>query len=146
MRKIIDHKAYDTDTSHEVGEWWNGRGRNDFDFLMETLYRKTTGEYFLLGEGGARTEYCEWIGDSVYNGERVIPMTYERARDWAERRLSADEYMAEFGDPGEGDGDGNVKYSINIPTALKARLERAAARRGVRQNQLILEFIEGLED
>ena len=101
MRKIIDGKMYNTETAAKVGEWNNGR-YGDFEFVSETLYRKRTGEYFLHGEGGAMSKYAESCGQNQWQGgASIIPIGKGYAREWAERHLSVDEYIAEFGEPDE---------------------------------------------
>lgn len=103
MKKIINGRSYDTDTATNVGEYWNGRTNRDFQYVFETLYRKKNGEFFLHGEGGAMSRYAEPVGDMRGAGEKIIPMTEEEAREWAEEHLDADEYVSVFGDPGEGE-------------------------------------------
>lgn len=68
----------------------------------EELYRKTTGEYFLCGEGGPATGYAHVCADSsLAAGEGIRPLSKEEAREWAEDNLSAEEYIAAFGAPEE---------------------------------------------
>ena len=98
MKAIINGKKYNTDTAKPVGSWSNCLSRRDFNFCVETLYRKKTGEYFLHGIGGAETRYCQYYGDMRSGGEKIIPMTEPEARAWAERRLTADEYEEIFGE------------------------------------------------
>lgn len=97
MKKIINAKVYDTDTARYVGWWDNGCGQGDFDYVREELYCKRTGEYFLYGEGGARTKYSEMEGSNTWtSGAMIIPLTYDAAREWAEEHLKADDYLDEF--------------------------------------------------
>ena len=58
MKKIINNKLYDTDTAKRLGYDGGGDG---FDSWTEELYKKRTGEYFIYGEGGARTRYGEFV-------------------------------------------------------------------------------------
>ena len=37
MRKIINGRTYNTETSKVIGEWSNSYGRSDFHFYEETL-------------------------------------------------------------------------------------------------------------
>ena len=98
MKKIINGKKYDTDTAKPVVEWNNGRNYTDFGWCSETLYRKRTGEFFLHGQGGARSIYGKWVGDCVCNGEDISPLSLEEAKEWAEENLSADKYEEIFGE------------------------------------------------
>lgn len=99
MKKIINAKMYNTDTAKELGAWGKGNNTSLFDFThcAETLYQKTTGEYFLFGEGGPLSKYAEHCGCGSTDGSKIIPLSIERARDWAEEHISADAYVALFG-------------------------------------------------
>lgn len=145
MKKIIDGKVYDTETAQQVGEPWSPGdcGPSDFDFVMETLYRKRTGEYFLHGEGGARTKYAEACGASEWTGgERIMPLSYDEARDWAERHLDVDGYEAEFGTPDEGE---TTSLSLTLPTATYRAIKSEATRRGCPMRDLVVEWAATLE-
>lgn len=98
MKRIINGKLYDTETAKEVGSWWNGLSGRDFGNCSETLYQKKTGEFFLYGEGGAASRYAERCGDGWCGGSKIIPLTVNKAKQWAEENMSADEYIAVFGE------------------------------------------------
>lgn len=126
MKSIINGKCYDTSKAHEVGSWDNGLSRRDFKYRGETLYRKRTGEYFLFAEGGGLTEYAHYVGTMREFGQKIIPLAAEQARRWAEERLDADEYEAEFGEIAE--DDSRTVLSITMNASLAERLRREAAR------------------
>lgn len=128
MKKIINNRLYDTDTARLLGEWDNGLGLRDFDFLQEALYRKRTGEHFLYGHGGARTKYSEHAHGLWTDGEAITPLTYEEAVSWAEEHLSADEYIAVFGPVSEGEEDPSVPLNLYLPASLVAQLRREASQ------------------
>ena len=98
MKKIINGRKYDTETAKDVGYWSNGYPCSDFNHCEETLYLKKTGEYFLYGEGGALTEYSRDTWDGRTGSSQIIPMTESEAKEWAENKLSCDEYEALFGE------------------------------------------------
>ena len=101
MRKIIDGHRYDTWTAHEVGEWYYGQC-GDFDEVDETLYRTKAGLYFLHGRGGARTQYAEQVEQSAWRGgSKIVALSLDAAQRWAQEKLGADEYEAEWGTPDE---------------------------------------------
>ena len=79
MRRIINGKAYDTDTAKQIAKYDNGLLPDDFDYIEETLYLKKTGEYFILGEGGAR---------SKYSVTTFVPITEESAKKWVEEKAN----------------------------------------------------------
>jgi len=101
MKKVIDGKLYNTETAQNLGYWWNGLSTNDFGYLREALYQTKSGKYFLHGIGGARTGYAESYGSLLHGSEAIIPLSTEEAQDFAENHLSADEYIAAFGEPVE---------------------------------------------
>lgn len=127
MKKIINNKLYNTDTAEEVGSWGNGRYDRDFSRCSETLYRKRTGEFFLYGEGGPMSKYAESCGNNSWSGsEKIIPLTYEAARSWAEEHLDADDYESLFGPVSEDGSRVSVGYSLAASTVDTIR-RRAAA-------------------
>lgn len=131
MKKIIKGKLYDTDTAKELGSWSNAGGWRDFSHMEETLYRKRTGEYFLHGEGGPMTKYAQTIDQNSWSGgSKVMPLSAEAARKWAEEHLDADEYMALFGEPEE-DSTEKVTLCVQIPASLDAKIRAIASEQGV---------------
>jgi len=130
MKKIINKKLYDTETAQNIGADGNGYNANDFNCVCETLYRKRTGEYFLHGEGGARSRYASREGNMWGWGQQIIPLTYDEAQEWAEKHLTADEYAEAFGMPDEGD-DSKTAITITLPTAKAAALRQAAEKAGM---------------
>lgn len=131
MKKIINGKLYDTRTAWLAGSFHNGL--RDFSWYSEDLYRKRTGEFFLHGAGGARSQYAERDGDLICNGERIVPLTYEEAREWAEKKLDADDYAEIFGEPSEGDdADGDKRQlTLYLPESMIAKVKHIAGREGV---------------
>lgn len=101
MKKVICGKLYSTDTAMLVGEFQYSKPR-DFEYLWEGLYRKKTGEYFLAGKGGPNSCYAEPVGTNEWSGgESIAPMSVSEAKEWTEKHLDADTYIAEFGEPEE---------------------------------------------
>ena len=136
MKKIIDGRKYDTDTATELAEWKAGWPR-EMSRMRETLYRKRTGEYFLLGEGGPESRYAVQTDLATFSeGWRIMPYTYEQARAWAEDRLDADEYESIFGEVTEGDG-GKVTVSMSISEQARAKLRRESERTGESQSDIV---------
>lgn len=124
MRKIINGKLYDSDTAKSIGSDSYSNPR-DFNYWCEVLYQKRTGEFFLFGEGGPMSRYSRSMGDNSWSGgEQIIPLSYDKARKWAEEHLTVDEYEAAFGLPDENAED--VVLYAKIPAALMARLKEKA--------------------
>ena len=84
MKKKINGRIYNTDTAKQVAWYGNNLPANDFGYIEECLYRKRNGEYFLAGEGGARTRYAADCGDGwTRGGEDIIPLTRVEAFYWS---------------------------------------------------------------
>lgn len=102
MKKIINGRMYNTDTAKRLCWASSDCGCRDFSYWKEELYQKRTGEFFLYGEGGPASPYSRRCGQSEWSdGWSIKPMTEQQARKWAERNLSADEYIEIFGEPEE---------------------------------------------
>lgn len=141
MKKIIKNKVYDTNKAKRVGTWDNGHNTSDFGYCSEDLYRKKNGEFFLYGEGGPMSKYAERYGNDAGYGERISPLSYEAAQEWAEEHLDGDDYIAIFGEPEEDDGS-VAALNIRISAAKKQKLRQAAGKRGVS----LVEFVENMID
>ena len=140
MKRIISGKLYDTDKAKSIGVWWNGTPR-DFDYVREELLKKRTGEYFLYGEGGPRSRYAMSRGDDGWSGgEKIIPMSYKKAAEWAAENLEAKDFENEFGaisDEGE-----DVLISVSLPAGTNTKLRRMAAESGISMTALIVKLID----
>ena len=102
MKKIINGLAYNTDTAKEIDSYCNELPMSDFCYLEETLYQKDNGEFFLHGNGGARTVYCNSYPDgSVSGGEDIIPLSVDEAKEWVETHCTVEIYETLFGEVAE---------------------------------------------
>lgn len=128
MKKIINGKLYDTETAKCLGSD-SYSNRRDFHYWSEELYVKRTGEYFLYGEGGPMSRYSRSLGDNSWTGgEKIIPLTISKAKEWAEEHMSADEYEEAFGLPDEDAED--VDLHVTISARLMAEIKAKAAENG----------------
>ena len=99
MKAIISGKKYDTETAvpfgialcggKRPGEWW----------WSETLYRKTNGEFFLLAKQNiVRPKFANLFRKNNNGwGVAIWPLSLDKASEWAEKHLSADDYETLFG-------------------------------------------------
>lgn len=125
MKKVINGRMYDTDTAKEIG-YQCSNITDQLDGIQETLYRKRTGEFFLHGDGGARTKYAHQTeGGGWCGGEAIVPLSYERAREWAEDYLSAEDYEKIFGI--EEDDEKRPTSFYLSGTAVQAVRQKSAA-------------------
>lgn len=128
MKKIINGKLYDTETAACVGSWSNNYSPRDFQSVQEDLHRKRTGEFFLYGEGGPASKYAVSVGGNSWSGgAKIIPLTVEQAREWAEQHLDADDYQEIFGEVTEDDSRTALSISLSASAAETARRAAAAA-------------------
>lgn len=134
MKRIINGKRYDTDTARSMGAD-NYRGSvTDFQWWREELFRKQTGEFFLYGEGGPSTKYAKSVGLNEWTGgERIMPLSYEEARQWAEKHLDAEEYESIF-DVAE-ETKATVGFSLSQQTIDK--INKMAAEQKISKSQVI---------
>ena len=135
MKKIINGRRYDTDTAKELGSD-SYSNRRDFSFWCETLYRKSTGEFFLYGEGGPNSKYSQSVGLNEWSGgERIMPLSLDEAQKWAEEHLSADEYENIFGAIEETTEKRSVTFSLT--EAAIEKIARIAAEKGCTKSEVI---------
>ena len=127
MRKTIHNRLYDTTTATEIAQHSAQVPITDVMYFCETLYRKRTGEYFIHGEGGALSRYASRDYDGMTWGEDILPLSYDTAREWAERYMDVDGYQAEFGTVAEDDSRTSMNLSVRADTADMVRRTAAAA-------------------
>ena len=76
------------------------------------------------------TSYAVRTGSNNWRGsERITPISYAAARQWAEDHLGAEAYEAEFGAVTEDDSQTTITLSLRADTV--EALRRAAAEEGV---------------
>ena len=92
MRKIIDKKIFDTETSEKIAEWDNGLYGNDFYRCEETLYVTQKGNYFLYlyGSGGPASKYAKSQGNTSCSSEDIMFLTKEGVKDWLAKHNEID--------------------------------------------------------
>lgn len=143
MKKVISGRLYNTEKARKVGEWSNTYDVSDFHWYCETLYCKRNGEYFIHGDGGPMSRYAKSIGQNEWSGgEAIIPVSLDKAKEWAESHLDADEYDAEFGIPEE--GSEHDLHTIILEDTWQA-LDRAAKAGGITVGAVIDRLAKGLQ-
>lgn len=142
MKKVINNKVYDTNTAQKLGDWDNGYYTSDFPYCAETLYRKRTGEYFLHGEGHAMSKYASHSGNNSGWGEKIIPLSYEEARKWAEEHLDADIVIGIFGEPVVDNTLTALNLTLSASAVSKFRL--SAQQQQISQRELMERLIATL--
>ena len=84
MKKIIDGKTYNTETAEKIANWWNGLGDRDFRNCEENLYKTKKSAWFISGEGGAMSRWCESNGNTTSGGEGILVLSESEALAWCE--------------------------------------------------------------
>jgi len=86
MKRIIDGKRYDTDTSEEICELTCLAQKGEFEWHKTSLYRTPRGAFFLAGEGGASSMWAAPAhGGGRCWGEGIRPISADKAREIMER-------------------------------------------------------------
>lgn len=143
MRKIINNRAYDTDTAKELGSWSTAYSARDFRSFSETLYQKRTGEFFLHGEGGPMSRYSERAEGGCWRwGEAITPLTYDRARQWAERHLDAEDYEGIFGAVSEDGESDDAIVTLRLSAAVSKALGREMAKTGRTKREIVNDILD----
>lgn len=144
MKKVINGKLYDTEKAQRLASWENIQDVRSFSHMEETLYRKRTGEYFLHGEGEARTRYARQYESNMWgHGEEIVPLTVQAAQKWAEEHLDGDEYEKIFGTVDDESED--VLLTFKAPAALDRKLGDKATALGISKSELLRQLIEKME-
>ena len=100
MKKIIFEKLYDTETAKLIGTYNSNNLPHDEMDILEELYQKQNGEFFIYGKGSNSTmlpadyQYCP-------NGHYFEPLDDKSAQEWVMFYLDADVYIELFGIPEE---------------------------------------------
>ncbi len=99
MRAIINGLRYDTEKSVLIGEGGYSGSRSDFQWWEAGLYRTPrAGRFFVAGKGGPMTTFAHRVPNGSQGGSKLIPMSVDEAREWAERYLTVDEVEKGFSD------------------------------------------------
>lgn len=140
MNKVIRGKRYNTETAKLVGTWEANEPENSDFWEKEELYQKRSGEFFLIGQGGAQTQYARFsMGGESKPGIELRPIEPEEASDWAEEHLTADEYEALFGPIAEDGSRGRITLTLLNSTIDTVR--REAQRRKMNFNEYLEKLI-----
>ena len=148
MRKVINGRTYNTETSKRIGSWDNGIYGNDFRSCEEDLYKNTKGAYFLVGKGGPMSKYSVSHGNDTSGGRELIPMTATEAQEWAESHLDVEDYEAEFGIQEEATSDLTTRERVNLTldNEIVARLRKHSADTGIPMARIVDKAITMLLD
>lgn len=140
MNKVINGKRYSTETAHFCGDREYGN-HGDLDHVYEVLYQKRTGEFFLYGAGGARSKYAKATGtNDWYGGEKIIPLTDDEAKKWAEKYLDGEDYENIFTIK-ESEEPGKKIQSFSLSRDVIAKLTMLSMERKISRSQIIEDLV-----
>jgi hypothetical protein len=123
MRTVIKNKLYNTDTAKMVGRYTAPDEQGQA--VIETLYRKKNGEYFL------HREATPWTGR-----DRIIPLGYDDAITWGKMSLCDLDFNKAF----VGSVQSQV-VKVTLSHEARALLEREQSRSGRTYNEVVNRLI-----
>lgn len=101
MQRVTDRTDYDTDNATAIATYDRNTTEGEYFYLVETLYKRDDGTYFLHGQGGALTAYAtETDTGRRTGGDTIDPLTEADALDWCERRSIDSEIVMDEFEPG----------------------------------------------
>ena len=142
MNKVIKGKRYDTEKAQEIGYITGDvKYTNDlYYFWRETLYQKRTGEFFLYCKRIAGSKYANCCEDSSDYDEQIKPISFDEAKEWGEKNLTADEYEKVFGVVEVG----KTITSISLSNETMNKMKQIAVSKKMSVSELIEELISNL--
>lgn len=140
MKEIINGVLYDTATAKHLGKWRNNPDASSPDFCVLALYQKRNGEFFLAYSGvGAERYICHISDGFAGRTKHILPLSPEDAAEWTEDYLSADQYIAVFGEVPE--DDGYMSTYLLLPSEAATKAQEAATVAGIDFSEYIEKLI-----
>ncbi|MDR1687452.1 MAG: hypothetical protein LBS21_02425 [Clostridiales bacterium] len=143
MYKVIGSKRYNTETAKLLAVHSSNYPRSDFHYYEESLYVKTSGEYFLHGEGNGLSPYAKKYSDGMGPGEKIIPFSLKRAKEWAEAHLDGEKYDEIFGGVEESSEESGQRVNLILPSGILNALKERKERSGI---TISAQIIKALRD
>ena len=95
-RHRIDGKVYDEETSDLVHEYESRLPRDDFRWVYERLYKSQSGQFFVAGRGGPKSDFAETEDERNWSsGEGAYTLEPEEALEWLVSRGAKIEVIEE---------------------------------------------------
>lgn len=143
MKRIIKGKKCNTETAKLLGEREKHNDPTAGDWYCDKLYLTKSGAYFLYGYGNWQSKYSKRFGEGRISGgdEWELFPNASAARQWAEENLTADDYIAAFGEPGD---DETEFIAVRISAEARAKLDAERDRTGETLGAIVDRAIMGL--
>jgi hypothetical protein len=122
---VIKNKVYNTGTAKFIGRYT--APNKDGKAVIETLYRKKNGEYFI------HRAATPWTGK-----DRIIPLSYDDAVQWGKMSLCDLDFNKAF--TGAVRGEGVVK--VTLSSEARALLEQEQSASGRTYNDIIEQLVK----
>ncbi|MCB9946669.1 MAG: toxin-antitoxin system HicB family antitoxin [Rhodospirillaceae bacterium] len=160
MKRIIDGRAFNTDTATRIARDDRGHGK---DGHFAILYQARDGGFFLAGAGGEESEWARRDGDRPQyswvmrwdDGAQayrvglddsdvadIRPLGGDEARAWLVETQQHFVFDHLFGEAADNEDGQTATYCLRLPTTLKARATDAAEKAGVSLNAWLTRTIE----
>ncbi|MEG2570448.1 MAG: hypothetical protein RSA70_03345 [Clostridia bacterium] len=136
MKKYFNGALYNTDSAEILAATNNGLPTSDFAYFSEALYRTKSCNYFIHGEGGARSRYCSYLGNTWSFGEKITPISEASAREWIAENFDSAKYEEVFAPAAE-----PVQMTIIISQDARNQLEELKATSGKTFRAIIEEAV-----
>lgn len=88
MKRIIKGRRYDTDTAKKIASYKNNVPGDTYK-LIETLYRKKTGEYFICIDNKIRSK------EEIPKKE-IVALTPKEAEEWVKKTVTDPKNVLSF--------------------------------------------------
>lgn len=142
MKKIINGKIYNTETAKKLARFESHYNPTDLNYFEEELYQKKTGEFFLYGTGNAASRYNKISYGNYTGAEKIIPLSYQEAQDWAEQSLDSEKYINIFGEPKEDENSEKQCLNLYMSSVVIEKIKKEAAKKGISTSEYITKMIE----
>lgn len=97
MIRIVNGKRYNTDTAELLCNISRGSySRSDFQYDNTDLYVTQNGNFFISGEGGARSRWAQSVPNGSTGGSGLRPIDKADARSLLEQYGSPEQVEAHF--------------------------------------------------
>ena len=129
-KRIIDGKTYNTETATQITGSVREEGPGE---VTEYLFQNRFGAFFL---------YQDVSGWEEHDGEKLIPFTPEKAREWLEKQPNGSGHIeALFGAMPEA-GSSEIKFTLRLPESLRDRLAALAKENDQSLNAWVVRCLE----
>ena len=148
IKRVIDGKAYNTDTSQLIHEYLEDDDerpdpRHPFGMAQhpyaEQLYRTRLGKFFFVLRNEPYKNLAIQDGGDLDFQDRIIPLQQEHAVKWMEKHCN--EKITQFVDVPEA-GEPSTTLTLRLDKVLKILLGAAAVKDGVSLNNWCVRVLE----